>query len=166
MDATELRREIVSFLSAYHVMSLATCADDGAAHAASLFYAIDGLALVWTSDAAARHSRHLESRPQVAATLAPDCDDFMAVRGLQIAGSARRLHAEADVACASQAMRRRYPFLDALATAPQALRMAHAQAGYYRLEPERITLIDNTRGFGHKESLRILADGTLAAAAS
>ena len=166
MDAPQLSREIESFLATVHVMSLATCADDGSAHAASLFFAVDGLSLVWTSDPAARHSRHLESRPRVAATVAPDCADFMDVRGLQIAGSARRLHGDAELGRARQAMRKRYPFLNALATAAQALRTAHERAGYYRLDPERMTLIDNSRGFGHKETLQLLADGTLAGTAS
>lgn len=161
MDAQTLSREIEALLAAQHVMSLATAAGDGGVHAASLFYALDGLSLVWTSDPAARHSQHLDASPKVAATVAPDCADFHAVRGLQIAGSARRLQGAAEVEGASNAMRHRYPFLEQLASGPPALREAWARAGFYRLDPERITLIDNARGFGFKAALRFLGAGAV-----
>lgn len=166
MDAEELQRDIESFLAAHHVMGLATMADDATVHAASLFYAVDGLSLVWTSDPAARHSGHLETQRRVAATVAPDCADFQAVRGLQIAGVARRLRDAAEVERASARMRQRYPFLDQLASGPPALREAWARAGFYRLDPERITLIDNSRGFGHKAALQVRTDGAVALAGS
>lgn len=49
MTNINLNQEIQSFLAAYHVMSLATCGVAGA-HATNLFYACDGLALVWVSE--------------------------------------------------------------------------------------------------------------------
>jgi uncharacterized protein YhbP (UPF0306 family) len=161
MDVQELRGDIEAFLAAYHVMSLATHAGGSAVHAASLFYALDGLSLVWTSDPSVRHSQHLETNRHVSATVAPDCADFLAVRGVQIAGSACRLRGDAEVERASRLMRQRYPFLDQLASGPPALREAYAKAGFYRLDPERITLIDNARGFGHKATLRVQADGAV-----
>ncbi len=161
MDAQELRRDIEAFLAAHHVMSLATVAGGSAVHAASLFYALDGLALLWTSDPAVRHSLQLKANQSVAATVAPDCADFLAVRGVQIAGTARRLRDDAEVERAGRLMRQRYPFLDRLASGPPALREAYAKAAWYRLDPERITLIDNARGFGHKATLRVLADGAV-----
>ncbi len=162
MDVQALRGEIVAFLATNHVMSLATAAGGSTVHAASLFYALDELSLIWTSDPSVRHSLHLEANKQVAATVAPDCADFLAVRGVQITGSACRLRGDAAVKRASRLMRQRYPFLDQLANGPPALREAYAKAGFYRLDPESLTLIDNARGFGHKVTLRVHADGVLA----
>lgn len=164
MNAQELKREIESLLAAQHVMSLATAGQNGAVHAASLFYAFDGLSLVWTSDPGTRHSQHLEGQAQAAVTIAADCADFAAVRGLQISGTARRLRSASDARQAGGIMRTRYPFLEQLASGPAALREAWAQAGFYRLDPQRITLIDNSRGFGHKASLQVFADGAVALA--
>jgi uncharacterized protein len=163
MNAEELRQQIEALLASLHVMSLATTSSDGV-HAASMFYALDGLSLVWTSDPATRHSQHLEKRGRIAATIAPDCADFLAVRGLQISGVARRLVGAAEVERASRTMRQRFPFLEQLATGPAALQEAWARAGFYRLEPDRITLIDNSRGFGHKATLQVRPDGTVALA--
>jgi len=156
--AASLRAEIEAFLEAHHTVSLATVADDGSAHAASLLYALDGLALVWTSDPGTRHSKQLESRPQVTATIAPDYADFRAIRGLQIAGRASRLSG-AEARHARALLAGRYSFLSLLSAGPAALLAAWRNAAFYRIEPSRITLIDNTRGFGHKATLLVQPDG-------
>jgi uncharacterized protein len=149
-----LGHQIGSFLAAHHVMSLATLGSNGP-HATSLFYACDGLALVWVSEPDTQHSREIEAAPRVAATVAPDYSDFTAIRGVQIAGAARRI-VEADERKRHLAMlEARYPFLGQLATGPLKLRQAYARTAVYRLQPARIVLIDNTKGFGHKETLEI-----------
>jgi uncharacterized protein YhbP (UPF0306 family) len=150
-----LRAEVEAFLRAQHTVTLATVDDAGGAHAASLLYAPDGLALIWTSDANTRHSQHLAARPAVAATIAPDYEDFRAIRGLQIHGRAERLSQPAHLERASALLLERYAFLGKLAEGPPALREAWQRAAFYRLAPRRIALIDNTRGFGHKAALEV-----------
>jgi uncharacterized protein YhbP (UPF0306 family) len=66
----ELGQQIGAFLAAQHVMSVATLGPSGP-HATSLFYACDGLALVWVSEPDSQHSREIEADPRVAATVAP-----------------------------------------------------------------------------------------------
>ena len=143
---------IAAFLDAHHVMSLATCGPNGA-HAANVFYARSGFALLWVSDPSSRHSVELEADPRVAATIAPDYVDFADVRGLQISGYARRVVDAPERTRAGALLEARYPFLQHASEGPLALREAYARVGFYRLEPERITIIDNSRGFGHKDTL-------------
>ena len=156
MSESPLAKRIAEFLSAHHVVTLATSAE-GAVHAASLMYAVDGFELYWMSDPKSRHSQEIETNHRVAATIAPDYSDFKAIRGLQIAGTAARLTAGGEILHASALMLRRYGFLRALAAGPVALRQAFERGGFYRLLPENITLIDNSLGFGHKETLNISA---------
>jgi uncharacterized protein len=152
---TELGQRISDFLAAHHVMSLATLGPSGP-HATSLFYACDGLMLVWLSQRDSQHSQEIEVCPNVAATVAPDYTDFTEIRGVQITGAAHRIvAADERMRCLAQ-LKVRYSFLGQLATGPSKLRQAYAQADVYRLQPTRIVLIDNTRGFGHKEMLDIL----------
>jgi hypothetical protein len=153
MDDVALKEEIRAFLRAHHVASLATLVG-GRPHAASLMFAADDLTLYWTSDPGARHSVAIESDPRVAATIAPDYEDFRAIRGLQIAGRARRLSGD-ESARARELLGRRYAFLRELDRLPAALLAALGRAAYYRLDPDTITLIDNTRGFGAKRTLTI-----------
>jgi len=157
MDRGALRAEIEVFLAAHHTVSLATVDEQGAPHAANVLYAPDGLALYWMSDTQTRHSRHIEARPRVTATVAPDYADFRLIRGVQMFGRARRLAGDESLATARR-MVSRYGFLAELANGPAALRAAFEKAGFYCLEPDRITLIDNTQGFGHKETLELPGD--------
>jgi uncharacterized protein YhbP (UPF0306 family) len=136
------------------VLSLATVAD-GTAHAASVMFAVDDFSLYWTSDPGTRHSLAIERSAHVAATVAPDYADFRLIRGLQIAGRARRLGEANEAAHARELLRRRFPFLRELDGMPIALRAALDKAAYYRLDPDTITLIDNTKGFGNRHTLRI-----------
>ena len=133
-------------------MSLATFGSSGP-HATSLFYACDGLALVWVSDPDTQHSREIDGDPRVAATVAPDCSDFAAIRGVQISGTAGRIVAADEQMRHLAQLEARYSFLGQLAAGPLKLRQAYARAAVYLLEPVRIALIDNTKGFGHKETL-------------
>lgn len=151
---SELGRQIGSFLAAHHVMSLATFGSSGP-HATNLLYACDGLALVWVSEPDTRHSREIETDPRVAATVAPDYSDFAAIRGVQIAGTAHRIVAADGRMRHLAQLEARYPFLGQLAAGPSKLREAYARTAVYRLEPARIVLIDNMKGFGHKETLEI-----------
>jgi len=154
IDEAALKREIREFLDSHHVVSLATVAD-GAVHAASLMFAVEDFSLIWISGPDARHSRAIDRNAQVAATVAPDYESFRRIRGLQIAGRAHRLGHAGEAAHAGELLRRRFQFLRELQSAPAALRAAIDRAAYYRLDPDTITLIDNTRGFGNKHTLRI-----------
>jgi uncharacterized protein YhbP (UPF0306 family) len=150
----KLEQQVSGFLAAQHVMSLATLGSSGP-HAANLFYACDGLALIWVSDSDTRHSRDIEADPRVAATIAPDYADFAAIRGVQIEGSARRVVDEAERTRLLAQLEARYPFLKQLTKGPVKLREAYARTAVYRLQPSRIVLIDNNKGFSHKETLEI-----------
>ena len=149
---SDLSDRIGVFLDAQHVMSLATLGASGP-HAANLFYARDGLAPVWVSEPDTQHSRNLSGTPQVAATVAPDTADFAAIQGLQIAGTARQITDTEERTRLLGLLEARYAFLKRLAAAPPKLREAYARTGVYRLQPSRIVWIDNTQGFGHKETL-------------
>jgi uncharacterized protein YhbP (UPF0306 family) len=148
----DLARRIAQFLDLYHVVSLATAGPEGP-HAANVFYARDGLALFWVSEAESRHSRDIESHPRIAATVAPDYTDFMQVRGVQMHGTARRVADTGERARLLALLEARYPFLAQLADAPPALREAYQRIQVYQFTPADVVLIDNTKGFGHKETL-------------
>ena len=150
---SDLRARIQAFLTAHHVMSLATIGREGP-HAASLLYAYDGFALIWLSDPTSRHSRDVDAEPRVAATIAADYPDFVEIRGLQIRGSARG-PGQNERARHLTLLEARYAFLKRSAEGPKKMHDAYAQSAIYRLDPERIVLIDNTKGFGHKETLEL-----------
>jgi uncharacterized protein len=154
MRAETTAMRIAAFLDAHHVMSLATAGPEGP-HAANVFYARDGFTLVWVSDPTSQHSVELSAGGHVAATIAPDYFDFSDIRGVQITGRAYLIAAATENAKARALLQARYPALLQLAHAPPALRESYARAAFYRLEPTRITLIDNSCGFGHKDTIEL-----------
>ena len=151
MDPLTVAR-IAAFLDAHHVMSLATCGQDGP-HAASVFYVREGSALIWVSDPKSRHSADIESNARVAATVAPDYLDIAEIRGVQISGHARVISSPCDRVAAQSLLERRYPGVKRLSEDCAAVREACATMQFYRLEPAHMVLIDNSRGFAHKDTL-------------
>jgi hypothetical protein len=155
MDDKLLRADILAFLGEYNVMSLATRDAGGAPHAANLMFANDGFILYWLSDQNSRHSRHIEAAPQVAATIAPDYADFKDIKGLQIAGTAERVAGPLPSAHGVKLLAARYHFLGQFLEGPSGLMRRMAKAALYRLDPLTVTLVDNAKGFGHKETIEL-----------
>ena len=147
----DLNARVASFLDAHHVMSIATCGPHGP-HAANVFYARDGLSLLWVSDRRTAHSTNTEANPQVSATIAPDYSDFDEVCGVQIFGEAYQLSDAAERDGARALLTTRYPTLQRLSDRPM-IEQAYSSAEAYRLVPNRIIMIDNRCGFGHKDTL-------------
>jgi uncharacterized protein YhbP (UPF0306 family) len=150
--ADKVATRAAAFLDEHHVMSLATAGAQGP-HAVNLFYARDGFALFWVSDPASRHSLELLADGRVAATIARDYADFPPIRGLQLSGRARRVTDEAERARARQILEARFPFLKV--PTDGALRENYPRAEIFRLDIIRCVLIDNSRGFGHKDVLEL-----------
>lgn len=153
LTLAEARREALELLGSLHVCTLASCAD-GVAHAVSLFYAHREFDLFWFSDPATTHSRHIDiaGAGRVAVTIAADCNHFEDIRGLQMSGLARRLSGPAESAAAMARLTGRFSFLAAFLQRPGKLADAMRKAGIYHFAAERITFIDNSKGFGHKTS--------------
>ena len=119
----DLAERIAAFLDAHRVMSLATLGPDGP-HAANVFYVRENFSLFWVSDPASRHSAHIAAHPAMAATIAPDYQDFPQIKGLQLVGVARGLTEPHDDRHGRALLQQRYPFLSNAAAAPPALREA------------------------------------------
>ena len=148
--ANDLADRIAEFLDAHHVMSLATCGPHGP-HAANVFYARDGLSLLWVSGRQSTHSSNIGINPQVSATVAPDYRDFDEICGVQIFGNAHPFSEAAACSSARALLARRYPILQH--PPDPMIEQAYSSADLYQLVPNRIVMIDNRRGFGHKETL-------------
>lgn len=146
-------------------MSLATCGPDGP-HAATVFYVRDGLALLWVSDPNSRHSAELAADARVAATVAPDYFEFDDILGVQISGRAHAIADASERANAELMLQARYPSLKRMSEGSSAFREAYERAEFYRLEPTRLVLIDNSRGFGHKDTLELGASAAKATSRS
>jgi hypothetical protein len=130
---------MLAYLEAHITMTVATVLD-GQPQAATLFYANDGLDLVFVSDLATVHARAMVANPGVAVTISQDYPDWQAIQGIQARGHAHVLEDAPPVYA------RKFPFI------------AGFPAGsfrYWRITPTWLRLTDNTRGFAHKDELTL-----------
>ena len=148
MKEETLRSRVLAFLRDHDSISLATVGEDGQPHAAAVFFAPDEAGrLVFLSDPATAHGQDLLRDGRVAGTVHADVQAWASIQGVQLRGRARPTDGPVEHATALEAYRRRFPGpFEAPALAEHLIR-----ARTWVLEIEWMRLIDNRRGFGHKE---------------
>lgn len=147
-----MRPQALDYLATHHTLTVATAGPDGP-WAAALFYANDAFVLYWLSDPGSRHSLNIAHNPRVAITIHEDYRDWRMIQGLQMEGTAERLGAPGSAEGPMRIYAAKYPFLRDWRNPPPALAAALDSARVYRFTPSRVLLIDNTRGFGHRDEI-------------
>jgi len=156
-DAT--RDAIRAMLAEYNTLSLATHGSDGP-WVASVFYASDkDLNLYFVSDHRTRHGRDMATQAGVAAAINPDCSAWDDVRGLQLRGRVEVLSGAARLGGIGHYLAK-FSDVKRLFEKPrdkneETIGQRLKAANLYRLTPEWIRLIDNSRWFGFKEELEL-----------
>lgn len=149
MEAAAARNQIVSFLAAHNVLTLAT-EREGKPWAASLFYASEGLVLYFLSDPGTRHVQNLTANPRVSVTVHEEYRNWSDIQGVQLEGACELVASPAESARAMAVYASKFPFLRDAVSHPRELGSALAKAKWYRINPHWARLVDNTRGFGWK----------------
>ena len=90
MDELEIRGRIESVLAGQRVVTISVV-DGMGSWAAPVYYAADGLELIFLSDPASRHSQAAETGQQVAASIFDDSGGWEKIRGLQMEGTVTRM---------------------------------------------------------------------------
>ncbi len=153
--SSALRERAQALLHDHHVLTLATQAD-GFPWAAAVFYACDGLDLIFLSKPQTRHARNLAQDPRCAVTIQRDYSDWPQIKGIQAEGLCHELQgAERERAVALYGQR--FPLVGRAGGAPLAIARALALVAWYRFRPERLCVIDNSLGFGHRDELACAA---------
>ena len=145
---SDLRVQALRYLERHQVMTLATAAGDDL-WAAALFYVNLDFSLFFLSAGHTRHARHLKGSSRVAATIQEDYRDWREIKGIQLEGTADRLHG-AERAQAITLYGRKFPVIgQPVAAIAEAL----ARVDWYRVTPARLYFIDNSKGFGHRDEV-------------
>lgn len=144
---------VADYLAAHHVMTLATQGAQGP-WAAAVFYACDGASLIFLSAPKTRHCLNLAQDARCAATIQEDYSDWSLIKGIQLEGRVHELKGEEERR-AQHIYGDKYSIVGPLAKAPPAIVKALARVHWYRLVPERLHFIDNSKGFGHREEIQI-----------
>ncbi len=146
----EIQQQALAYLAGHHVMTIATSGVDGA-WAAAVFYVNNGFDLIFLSAAHTRHAQNFLISAQIAATIQEDYADWRQIQGIQCEGVVNQLANEERVTAVAW-YKEKYPFLQ---HAPAQIATALAKVNWYRLRPQRMYFIDNSKGFGHRDEVEL-----------
>jgi len=146
----DMEGAVRDYLVSHRVMTLATDGPLGL-WAAAVFYANDHYDLFFLSAGHTRHSQNLSTNPHVAATIQEDYRDWPEIKGIQLEGVVELLEGKWRDEAISLYLDK-YPFI---ATADEAMQAALAMMNWYRLRPERLFFIDNSKGLGHRDEVSL-----------
>ncbi len=144
-----LRAKILDVLKSQHLMALATVRPDGYPQATMVNYIHDELILYFAADAASQKAGNIKINAKVSIAIASETTDFCKLRGLSLAGLAKRV---ADKQRAEELRLRLFRRL------PQSRRFVPEdpnQLAVFEVEPVAISLIDYASGFGTSHLLEL-----------
>jgi uncharacterized protein len=138
----------LAYLANHHVMTLATQGPEGV-WAAAVFYVNEGFEFYFLSAGHTRHARNMAGSDRVAATIQEDYHDWAAIKGIQMEGPVQMLAGE-ERRIAIEIYAKRFGFFN---QPVQAIETALARVNWYRLSPDRLYMVDNSHGFGHRDEI-------------
>ena len=117
-----------------------------------------GFSLYWVldffSDPKSRHCANVGRNPAASAAIHENYADWREIRGLQIEGRVEDVSV-VEIPAMMSAYVAKFPFVRDLLTPEGLFRVGGKMidARFYKLMPSRCVLLDNSKGFGHREEL-------------
>jgi hypothetical protein len=150
-DRDSFKSAVRRYLVRHTTLSLATC-HDSQPWSTDLFYASDdNFRLYFISDVTTRHCQHIAANPQVSVSISAQCADWKEIAGVQLDGLAG-IVSQADRDGVMKMYLTKFPGLKRLHQASKLLKPLW-ESNFYRISPKWVRLIDNSKGFGHKEEM-------------
>lgn len=117
-----------------------------------LFYANDdSCQLYFVSIVTTLQCQHIEGNPQVSVSISGEVADWREIKGLQLDGVAGVV-SEPGRDGVIEMYLTKFPSLKKLHQAYEILKPLR-ESRFYRISPKWIRLIDNSKGFGHKDEM-------------
>jgi uncharacterized protein YhbP (UPF0306 family) len=151
IDPDSSKALICRYLEQHTTLSLATC-HDNQPWATDLFYASDASCqLYFVSSVTTRHCQHIAANPQVSVSISEQVAGWKEIKGLQLDGVATVV-SKADRDSVVETYLTKFPALKNLQRASEILRVFR-ESNFYRISPKWIRIVDNSKGFGHKDEV-------------
>jgi hypothetical protein len=146
-----LRDQIVSILKEGQDLTLATLRPDGWPQATTVSYASDGTTIYFGTGANAQKARNVGRDDRVSVTVTLGYPDWNSIRGLSLAGRARRITDPAEMARIGGLFMAKFK--------PEMLSQAvPADAGdmaLFQITPTVVSVLDYSKGFGHTDLVEL-----------
>jgi hypothetical protein len=137
-------------LGAATELTLATVRADGSPHASTVNFACEGIVLYAAISIDGGKAHDLNGDDRVALTVNTPYHDWTDIQGMSIDGHAVFIQDPTELSFASALLLQKLPGYARIIDQPEV----HPWPGmlFIRITPERIAMLDYTRGFGHTES--------------
>ncbi len=150
MKLEELEKIIIEYMDSFNTMTL-SCVHDGAPWSAPVYYARQGLDLIFFSSSKSAHSQALELNPQAAVSIYDHYQRWQDIRGLQISGQVSALQSLASLTRATKIYLKRHPFAAEFFSNTgfiADLLARRTRVMLYLFKSQAIHYLDNSQGFG------------------
>jgi len=147
---SKLQQGALAYLDNHTVITLATYGLGGV-WAAALFYANDLFDIYFLSAGHTRHAMNMASNNRVSGTIQENYRKWESIKGIQLEGFVEKL-VGVDLRNALNVYARKFPLIT---EDNEPIKAALSGVNWYRLRPDRLYLIDNSKGFGHRDEINL-----------
>lgn len=142
-----IRDKILRLLDEHRIMSLATVRPDGWPQATTVGYVNEGLILYFMCGRASQKAANIARENRVSLTIDHDTPSPLEIRGLSMAARAFPMEINAEtIAKIGALLPKKYPEYRAMMEG-----VDYSQMAVIRVEPEVISVLDYSLGFGHTD---------------
>ena len=142
----EIKQKIADYLAAHEYLNLATVTAAGTPMAHTVGYTSEGAVVFFVTDGKTRKARNIAGNPAVAYTVDEDrMTSPTETRGVQMEGTASIVTNQEEAGRIIAAILAKFPFLKNMPPNPDMT--------IYKIQPARCVFIDNTKGFGHLDTV-------------
>jgi len=140
------RQQAQSIIDAGADITVATVRADGYPQATTVSYVNDGLAIYFGTWSKSQKARNLAWCDKVSGVIDLPYKSWNDIRGVSLGGRARKVDQPEELARVSQLMFAKFPLLGEFLKGDANVEMA-----IFRIDPEVISILDYSQGFGHTE---------------
>lgn len=150
MDA-KLQSKVVELLGQHRIMTIATLRPDGWPQATTVGYVSEGLTLWFLCGRQSQKARNLALDNRASCTIDHDTPDIMSITGLSMAARAHPVRDRTEAQRVLGLLASKYTESSAVRKPMPMSMPAPEDVAVFRVEPEVISVLDYTKGFGHTD---------------
>ena len=146
MFSNPQRQPIAAILGVATDLAIATVRADGWPQVTTVSFVADGTRIYFGTWTKSRKAQNIERDPRVSISVTPPYTEWSNIRGLSMSGKALRVTDAAELGRVFELMVSKFPQIG------QFLKADDVEMALYRVDPEVVSILDYTQGFGHTEA--------------
>jgi len=138
-----LKAQIADYLGTHRKMTLATVSPEGKPMGHTVEYVSDGIDIFFATKKDTRKVKNINHNPHVAYTVDEDYDNWMAIQGVQMAGTARIIDDQQEAGKIFTNYLKKFPFVADFPPNPDLV--------FVKVTPQDAYFLDYKKGFAHRD---------------